>query len=189
MEDKPEIEAEIMTVEQMREKDILHIAGVEAKQKMAFWRLYLDPTSPTLMKAPASARAAGFTEEQARAITSYKWFKRGVLKDKLMETAEKTLEEMLKLPRATVKIVKGEEVLVDDPAMVKIIQDTAKFIASTLGKKDYSQRNELTGKKGGAIETVAVKIDDKEFDNILENYAAKRSAKRTTEDRCIEEGV
>jgi len=180
---------EIMTVEQMREADILHIAGVEARLKMAFWRLYLDPTSPTLMNAAASARAAGFPEEQANAVTQYKWFRRGTLKDRLLETAEKTLEDMLSLPKATIKIVKGEEVLVDDPAMVKIIQDTAKFITSTLGKRDYSQRNELTGKKGGAIETVAVKIDDNEFDKILDRYAAKRSAKRTTEEGCIEKGI
>jgi len=189
MDIKEEVEGEIMTVEQMRERDILHIAGVEARQKMAFWRLYLDPTSPTLMNAKQSAISAGFPEDQANAVTQYKWFKRGTMKDRLLEVAEKTLEDMLTLPRTTVKIVKGEEVLVDDPAMVKIIQDTAKYIASTLGKKDYSQRNELTGKKGGAIETVAVKIDDKEFDNILERYAAKRSAKRTTEEGCIEESI
>ena len=49
--------------------------------------------------------------------------------------------------------VEKEVYVVTEPALVKIKQDTAKFVAERLGKGDgYSTRTEVTGADGGAIE-------------------------------------
>lgn len=173
-----------------REETIWKIAGVETRLKAAFWGWYLDPTSPTLMKAKESALKAGFLEEQASKVTQMKWFKSATLKEKVYSTAEKVLEEMLELSPYSTKIAKdGSAFESIDPAIIKIKQDTAKYITSTLGKKDYSLRNELTGKGGGAIETKKVEVSDDEFENILEAYAKRKNAKRSDEDSSTKENI
>jgi hypothetical protein len=174
---------------QKREETIWKIAGVETRLKVAFWGWYLDPTSPTLMNAKQSALRAGFPEEQANAITLYKWFRSATLKEEVYSSAEKVLQEMLDLSPYSIKLAKDGSVFeAIDPALIKIKQDTAKFIASTLGKKDYSQRNELTGRGGGAIETKKVPVTDEEFEDIINAYA-KRSDKRQSESRDTEEDI
>lgn len=178
-----------LTLEEQREADIMKMAGIETRLKVAFWGWYLNPTSPTLMNAYQSALRAGFPEEQAASVTQYKWFKRSQLKDEIFSTAEDVLGEMLKLSTITTKILKdGTEVTTQDPALIKIKQDTAKFIASTLGKKDYSQRSELSGKNGGPIETKKSAISDEEVENILNAYVSKRANKRG-EDSSPEESI
>lgn len=82
-----------------------------------------------------------------------------------MGKAETVLEEMLELPVNVIKYDKvrrsGEDAeedeepeiyLTTDPALVRIKQDTAKFIASTQGKDaGYSTRSELTGAHGSSL--------------------------------------
>lgn len=178
------------TVEELREEDIMKMAGPSYEQEMAFWGWYLDPTSPTLMNATQSALKAGFPEDKARVVSQYQWFKRGTLKAEVFSSAENVLKNMLELNTTNVKIDKdGNEIVNQDPALIKIKQDTAKFIASTLGKRDYSARTEISGKDGGAIETKVVKIDDKEFENILNAYAKNRSDKQSRKDSNTEEGI
>ena len=86
-------------------------------------------------------------------------------------------------------IRRANEIVNQDPALIKIKQDTAKFIASTLGKRDYSARTEISGKDGNPIETKVVKIDDKEFENILNAYAKNRSDKQSRKDSNTKEDI
>lgn len=182
-----------MTEEEAKQKrsDTIHkIIGVDTELKAAFWGWYLDPTSPTLMNATQSALRAGFPEEQAKVVTQMKWFKSATLKAEVYSTAENVLQEMLNLSPYSTKMGKdGELFETIDPAIIKIKQDTAKFIASTLGKKDYSQRNELTGKGGGAIETKKVEVSDDEFEDILNAYAKRKNSKQRDEDSSTEENI
>lgn len=180
----------IKTIEQEREEDIMRMVNTDYKLEMAFWGWYLDPTSPTLMNATQSAIKAGFPADKAHAVTQYQWFKRGTLKAEVFSSAENVLKEMLNMSVLTTKVLKdGTEVTTQDPALIKIKQDTAKFIASTLGKRDYSQRSEVTGKDGGAIETKVVKIDDNEFENIVNAYATNKRDKQSRKDSNTEEDI
>jgi len=70
-------------------------------------------------------------------------------RDRLLMKSENVLADMIDMPVLIEKSLSNDEVVVKtDPQLVRIKQDTAKFIAETLGKKDYSKRNELTGLDG-----------------------------------------
>lgn len=170
-------------------EDIEKISIVNTEMRAAFWSWFSDPTSPTLGKAKQSALKAGFSEEQAKHVESYNWFKNSEKKAKMFEAAEEVLQDMLAIPIESTKFTKdGEPYVAIDPAIVKIKQDTAKYLTSTLGKKEYSQRTELSGKKGGPIETKNVDIDDEKFDAIINAYAKKHST-NTRKDSDTEEGI
>ena len=107
-------------------------------QQIDFLRFYTDPTSLTFSNALQSALKANYSQEYAENITSQmpEWLSEYLGKKKrLLSKAEKNLESILD---------KG----VDDKDSLKVVADTSKFIAETVGKDDYSKRNELTGKGG-----------------------------------------
>lgn len=102
-------------------------------QQQAFLKNYLDPKSETWSNALQSALKAGYKQEYAESITSHMpdWLAESLGKHKRMLTkAEIRLESSI------------------DSEDEKIAQDTAKFIAKTVGKHIYSERTELTGKDG-----------------------------------------
>jgi hypothetical protein len=167
-----------------READILKMAGVDSRMRATFWRFYTNPTSPTFGNAAGSAREAGFTDAEANATSQYKWFKRGTFKEAVMDKAEDYLDKVFAIPDTTTKVIKGEEITSTDPAIIKIKQDTAKYITTTLGKKDYSPRTEISGKNGGPIETKSTPISDEEFENIINAYGQRR-----TKDSDIKENL
>ena len=53
------------------------------------------------------------------------------------------------------------EIGAGDKESLKVVQDTAKFVASTLGRDDYSTRNELTGKDGTPIIVIPAELIEK----------------------------
>jgi hypothetical protein len=65
-------------------------------------------------------------------------------KERMIKKAEKNLEEMLDMP---VNVL-DDDVVVTEPALVKIKQDTSKFVVERLNKDEYSSRQENTGKDG-----------------------------------------
>jgi hypothetical protein len=75
-------------------------------------------------------------------------------RDRKLMLAEVVIEETLTMTPFS-KVKRGTDV-VDleelNPALLKIKQDTAKFVAETLGKDTYSKRSELSGLNGGPIE-------------------------------------
>jgi hypothetical protein len=142
-------------------------------QKKLFWDLYLNPSSDTFGNATRSAVMSGWTETDASNVSQQGWFKNGIRREAMKDKAEGVLSDMLDLPSTVTKVVKGETFVVDEPAMVKIKQDTAKYITSTLMKKHYSTRTENTGANGGPIKQ-EIEIDDEQFKNILNAYVSNK---------------
>lgn len=149
--------------------------NLDPRQKLC-WELYINPKSETFGNAYQSAMKAGYEEGYAAQITTVNWFLEKVRRVNMLNKAEKVLDEMLEMPTENV-IEKGEEILVKkDTGLVKIKQDTAKFVAERLGKDEgYSQRNELTGKEGEKL------IEPIELDEFLAFYVNKKSNDRTEE--------
>lgn len=113
------------------------------------WDLYIDPTSDTFGNAYRSAIQAGYAEQSASNVTCEKWWKIRLNRLQMLEDAENVLKEMVNMKTKTAKIVGNKFTESEEPQLVKIKQDTAKFLAERLGKDDgYSGRNELTGKNG-----------------------------------------
>lgn len=144
---------------------------LDPRQKLC-WESYANPKSETFGNAKQSAIRAGYEEVYADTITASEWFTGKVRRLNLLHKAEKVLDEMLEMPVTVLKFNKkgdvkeeGEEdeksveeesgenpaavFITTDPALVKIKQDTAKFVAERQGKNDgYSTRSEVTGKDG-----------------------------------------
>lgn len=109
-----------------------------------FLKFYLDPTSQTYANAKASAIRAHYTELYANNITAEmpEWLQ-GALgrQERMLVKAENVLEKSL-----------------EDKKTPGLAQNTAKFLAETLGKqRGYSKRTELTGKDGKDLTIEIVK--------------------------------
>lgn len=130
---------------------------MDPRQKLC-WELYVNPKSETFGNATQSAIKAGYEASYADVITTRPWFEGKVRRLGMLEKAEKVLDEMLEMP-VEVQEVEGygdekELVVNTSPALVKIKQDTAKFIAERVGKNEgYSARTELTGADGQSLLT------------------------------------
>lgn len=133
---------------------------LDPRQKLC-WDSYVNPKSETFGNAYRSAVKAGYQDATAKHITKELWFLEKTRRLQLLGKAEKVLEEMLDMPVNKIEIEAGnyenedgeietsKQVLTTDPALVRIKQDTAKFIASTQGKNEgYSTRVENTGADG-----------------------------------------
>lgn len=130
------------------------------QQKLA-WDSYITPKSKTFGNAYQSAMHAKYTEGYAAQITTKAWWLEKMRRIRLLGKAEKVLEEMLDMPvdvlNEGIKIHKNgtlERVpfVENSPALVKIKQDTSKFVAERLGKDEgYSSRSEISGPQGGPI--------------------------------------
>jgi phage terminase small subunit len=131
---------------------------LDPRQKMC-WESYINPKSDTFGNATRSAIKAGYEPDYADQITTVEWFKGKVRRLNMLSKAEKVLDD-------TLTMEDEEDVLIANvpsgikkrnPALTKIKQDTAKFIAEKLGKDEgYASRSEITGKHGEAIEVKAI---------------------------------
>lgn len=136
------------------------------------WDYYINPNSKTFGNAYQSALLAGFSKSYSTDITLQVFFKENVGREELFIDAERVLREMVNLPTNVLeyshtqsrKLEEGEEpddddtygkvetFLVTNPQLVRIKQDTAKFLAERLGKsKGYSTRQEVTGAHGESL--------------------------------------
>lgn len=102
-------------------------------QRLAFKEAYCNPESDSFGNAYQSALKANFSEEYAKNITGQgvEWVSEIIRDQELLGQAEKNLKELL--------------TQVDD---IKVRADITKFVASTLGKRKYSSRQEVTGADG-----------------------------------------
>jgi hypothetical protein len=112
-------------------------------QQIEFLASYTNPSSKTFGNALQSALKAGYSQEYAESITCQmpEWLSENLGKAKRLKKAEKNLEQVQELP----VLDENGKVLVD------VLRERNKvdlFIAETIGKKDYSKRNELTGANG-----------------------------------------
>lgn len=151
---------------------------MDPRQKLC-WEFYANPKSETFGNATQSAIKAGYEASYADVITTRPWFEGKVRRLNMLGKAEKVLDEMLDMPIEIMKLEKDsegeyDEVVRTEPALVKIKQDTAKFIAERVGKNEgYSTRTEVTGAEGGPIETKN-DVTDEEFDTLMGGYARRK---------------
>jgi phage terminase small subunit len=109
------------------------MAGELSPQQVDFLRYYTDPKSGTFSNATQSAIKAGYSQDYADNLTSLMpdWLSENIGRRKrLLEKAENNLETLL------------------DSEDEKVKADMTKFVAKTLGRENYSERTELTGKDG-----------------------------------------
>ena len=108
------------------------------------WDLYLKSVMAGKPNAKKAALTVGYSEPHADNITLQGWFK-GRLEDlqdqQMLSKAEKKFQETLDYD----PINKLGDV---DSSLLRVQADVSKFLASTLGKKKYSTRTELTGAEG-----------------------------------------
>lgn len=121
------------------------------------WDCYIDPRSDTFSNALKSAVKAGYSANSANHITKEKWFVERTRRLNFLSKAEQILEDILDMPVVTLEW-KGtgkdrEQVVVTDPSVIKIKQDTAKFICERLGKNEgYTTKQEF--QHTGAIDLI-----------------------------------
>lgn len=125
---------------------------LDPRQRLC-WEYYINPKSTTFGNAKQSAIRAGYVPDYADQITTAEWFLVKLRRLNMLGKAEKVLDEMLELPVNTLEWSgrgeDAEQVVITEPALVKVKQDTAKFVAERLGKNEgYSSRSEITGKDG-----------------------------------------
>lgn len=125
-------------------------------QQELFLSYYINPKSDTFGNAYTSAVKAKYEESYARNISGEMpdWMRENMGDMAMLRKAEKVLEKTLEDEYAIETIYnEGEEVGEKiNPALSKIQQDSAKFLAERLAKQKYSTRQELVGKDGGAIQ-------------------------------------
>ncbi|MEI9966183.1 MAG: hypothetical protein WDN67_00685 [Candidatus Moraniibacteriota bacterium] len=145
-------------------------------RQIEFLRYYNDPKSDTFGNALQSALRAGYSQEYAENITHLapEWLSESIGRRKrLLEKAEQALEETLDMPIDILKLDDDVEIVRTDPALIRIKQDTAKFIAKTQGKdQGYSERQEVSGPNGTPLEKGLSKEDRENLDalkDILNN--------------------
>jgi hypothetical protein len=103
------------------------------------WDLYVESITKGEANAYKAAIKAGYSKDHSRNITLQGWFKARLQKLKrkeMLSKAERNLDKILDLP-------------LEDKA--NIVLDASKYITKTLGKEEYSDRSELTGKDGKDI--------------------------------------
>jgi hypothetical protein len=157
---------------------------LDPRQKLC-WDLYINPKSETFSNALQSAIQAGYEPEYANQITTAEWFLGKLRRLNLLGKSEIVLEEMLDLPVHVIKYQprsrfgddeEGEDedeepqsYLATEPQLIKIKQDTAKFLAERLGKNEgYSTRSEITGAGGESL--IPDKQSQEKADEAIETF-------------------
>lgn len=119
-------------------------------RQQRFLALYLDPKSDTRGNALQSALKAGFKQEYAEVILNkdLTWVSEGVGKDKMLEKAERNLDEFLDLdPWITQKNKDGDEYKKYSSETLKVKADVTKFVAGTVGRLKYGSKDPDGGSK------------------------------------------
>lgn len=128
---------------------------IKSPRQLKMWKDYTNPKSPTFGNAYQSALGAGYTPLSSAVITQTAWFKNRILKLGLLSKAEKVLENTLIMDTT-------DENGFPKADLIRVQADTAKFVAKTLGKDEgYTERNEMTGKDGGAIVFMPAELMEK----------------------------
>lgn len=124
---------------------------IDPRQKKC-WDLYVNPKSETFGNALQSALKAGYTEGTANQITTEKWFIEKLRRLNMFSKAERNLNEFLDMDVEEIAIIKGiplrdkngNFLMKKDINLLRLKQDTSKFVAERLGKNEgYSTKTEL----------------------------------------------
>lgn len=127
-------------------------------QQLAFKEAYLNPESETFSNAYQSALKAGYSDEYAKNIT-------GQDNDWLSEIIRE-LEMRLKAEKALNKTL--DFIDHENPSMVKIGQDSAKFVSERIGRFKQKSEVDLTS-KGEKIDAMSPAFAEavKQFEETL----------------------
>lgn len=127
------------------------------KQEL-FLAYYLNPKSETFDNAFRSAIRAGYEENYAKNITDEMpdWLRENLGDMQMLRKAEKALNSTLADDYEFEEVIKDGELIETkvNPALAKIKQDSAKFVAERIGKHKYSTRTEVDTKHSGSISLV-----------------------------------
>lgn len=116
------------------------------------WSYYVDPRSETFSNAYRSAIKAGYKKSHSLHITGETWWSERVIRIGMLAKAEKVLNDTLDMDHVVPAIgafgpildKDGNQLLKSDMSILRIKQDSAKFIAETQGKKKgYSKKIEV----------------------------------------------
>lgn len=120
-------------------------------RQQAFLAYYLDPTSDTYSNCLQSAIKAGYKEEYAQNMTALMpdWLSESIGKLNMLKKAERNLAKFLDFEQ--------------DP---KIQQDTTKFVAERLGRRDYSTKQEIAQTNLNLNKDVS-SLTDEELDKLI----------------------
>lgn len=120
-------------------------------QQELFLSSYINSESDTFSNAFRSALLAGYSESYAENITHLmpEWLSEYIGKDDMLKKAERNLSEVQDI---SIRNEKGEldAQLIDKRTKVDI------FIAKTLGKAKYSERQEVTGANGEQLQGIII---------------------------------
>lgn len=110
------------------------------------WDFYVESVAKQSENAYASAIKAGYSEDHSRNITLQGWFKERLAKLKrkdMLSKAERNLDKVLDM--------EVEEEGKINAQLLKIKTDVSTTMVKTLGKENYSDRLEVTGKDGQPV--------------------------------------
>lgn len=127
----------------------------DTEKQQKCWDFYVQSVIAGSPNALQSAVKAGYTENTATRVTTWKWFKDRKKKlDRigLLSDAESNLKALLNTPWIVTKQKNGERYEEVDPELARLVLDVSKTIVKSLGKDEgYSERSEVTGKGGEPI--------------------------------------
>lgn len=114
---------------------------VDPRQAL-FLKAYLDPKSATFSNALQSALSVGYSREYAENITNQlpDWLAENLGTERMLKKAEKNLDTLMDSKNENIKA------------------DISKFVTGRLGKKKWSERQEVTGPDGKDLQPVLVKF-------------------------------
>lgn len=109
------------------------------------WKFYIQGLIQGRPNAKAAALRAGYGEKFAGNVVNTKWWKERKAKlrrKNMMTRAEYNLSKLLRMDYSNIKVLEdGSKQEVIDKDLVRIVADTSKFIAQTLGKDEgYSTK-------------------------------------------------
>lgn len=143
-------------------------------QQTAFLQAYTNPESSTYGNAKQSALAVGYSETYADSITVQpKWLSESLGQDKMVQKAEKNLENFLDFETrepvitlvGVLKDKKGNVITKENTSLVKMKADISKFVVSKGSKGKWSEKQvvETTSKNLN----VNVDVKQERFEEII----------------------
>jgi phage terminase small subunit len=134
-------------------------------REQIMWDIYVGKLANGIENAYESAIEAGYSEDHSRNITLQGWFKerKNKLRRKdMLSKAERNLDKVLDFDMLT------EEGKVNTP-VATLVTSVSTTVVKTLGKEEYSERIEQTGKDGKDLIPEALSQEEKDKLAILLN--------------------
>jgi len=162
------------------------------------WEYYVKAWKAGNPSAKAAALFAGYSENSAINMASFKWFKERknkLRRSNMLTKAERNLSRILDMDYSTMKLIEvgkddeGKPIMEEregiDKDVLRVVADVSKTIVTTLGKDDgYSTKTEVDGKMSGDIKINSISYADNQLE--IENKVVEEGIK-LIEDAVIKE--